>query len=204
MKRTIACLLALLLSSFVYAQDIELPTPHKTGGMPLMEALAKRSTARAFDSRELSPQQLSDLTWAALGINRPDGKRTSPSARNRQEIDLYVLLKQGVYVYDAAKNTLRQISAEDLRQLGAKTDAPVCLLFVGDLAKRGDTTESGKNGATVDSGFVSQNIYLYCASEGLSTGYRGGGFDHVALDPKLKLRAEQAIVAAQPVGYPKP
>lgn len=203
MKPIYAILLGLLLSSALHAQDIELPAPHKSGGLPLMEALSKRSTARTFDARELTPQQLSDLAWAGLGINRSDGKRTAPSAHNKQEIELYLLLKQGAYVYDATKNILRQVATEDLRQLGAKTEAPVCLLFVGDLAKRGDTTESGRNGATVDSGFVSQNIYLYCASEGLSTGYRGGGFDHAALGPKLKLRTEQSIVAAQPVGYPK-
>jgi len=203
MKRTIACLLGLLLSSFVHAQNIELPAPHKTGGMPLMEALAKRSTARAFDARELSAQQLSDLTWAGLGISRPDGKRTSPTAHNSQEIELYVLMKQGAYVYDAAANTLRLQVAEDLRAPGGKANAPVVLLFVADLAKSTEPAGEKKNLAVVDSGFVSENIYLFCASEGLATGYRISGIDREALSAKLKLRAEQVIVAAQSVGYPK-
>jgi nitroreductase len=204
MKRSYAFLLALLLSSFVYAQDIELPAPHKTGGMPLMEALAKRSTSRAFDARELSPQQLSDLTWAGLGINRPDGKRTAPSAHNSQEIELYLLLKQGAYVYDAAKHTLRLQVSEDLRKLGGSGDMPVVVLYVANTAKSKEPAAEKKHIGGVESGFVSQNIYLYCASEGLVTGYRISGFDPAALGPKLKLRDEQVIVAAQSVGYPKP
>ena len=203
MKHAFAFLLALLLASFVHAQNIELPAPHKTGGMPLMEALAKRSTARAFDPRELSSQQLSDLTWAGLGINRSNGKRTAPTAHNYQEIELYVLLKQGAYIYDAAKNTLRLQVSEDLRKLGGSGDMPVVVLFVADLAKSKEPAEEKKNLATVDSSFVSENLYLYCASEGLVTGYRISGFDPAALGSKLKLRAEQVIVAAQSVGYPK-
>jgi nitroreductase len=203
MKRSFAFLFSLLLVSAVHAQDIELPAPHKTGGLPLMETLAKRSTSRSFDARDLTPQQLSDLLWAGFGINRPDGKRTAPSAHNRQELELYVLLKQGAYIYDAAKNTLQQTSTEDLRSLGAKTEAAVCILFVADLSKRQEKPEAGKELATVDSGFIGQNLYLYCASEGLATGYRAGGFDSATLKPKLKLKPDQEIVAAQPVGFPK-
>jgi nitroreductase len=202
MKRLLVALLLLSTSALRSAQDIELPAPHKTGGMPLMEALAKRSTARAFDSRELSNQQLSDLLWAGFGVNRADGRRTAPSARNRQELELYVLLKQGTYVYDAPKNLLRQIVAEDLRKLGCNVDAPLVLLFVGDLSKHGESGDSRKNLAAIDSGFISENIYLYCASEGLATGYRGS-VDRAALTAKLSLKPDQEIVAVQPVGYPK-
>jgi len=203
MKTTLTVLFALILSATLSAQDIELPAQHKTGGMPLMETLAKRSTSRSFDARELTPQQLSDLLWAGFGINRSGGKRTAPSAHNRQELDLYVLLKQGAYVYDPAKNTLLQTSTEDLRSQGAKTEAAVCVLFVADLSKRQEKAEASKEWASVDSGFIGENIYLYCASEGLATGYRAGGFDSAALNPKLKLKPDQEIVAAQPVGYPK-
>ena len=203
MKRSLAFLFSLLLASAVQAQDIELPAPHKTGGLPLMEALAKRSTSRSFDARDLTPQQLSDLLWAGFGINRPDGKRTAPSAHNKQELELYVLLSQGAYLYAPAKNTLLQSSTEDLRSLGAKTDAAVCVLFVADLSKRQEKPEAAKEWATVDSGFIGENIYLYCASEGLATGYRAGGFDSAALKTKLKLKPEQEIVAAQPIGFPK-
>jgi len=204
MKHIFTFSLALLFSTALHAQDIELPAAHKTGGLPLMEALANRATARAFDARELSLQQLSDLTWAAVGINRADGKRTAPSAHNSQEIELYVLLKQGAYVYDAVKHSLHLQTAEDLRKLGGVGSMPVVVLFVADTAKSKASPEEKKPIGTVDSGFVSENIYLYCASEGLSTGYRLGGFDAAALGPKLKLRPEQLIVGAQSVGYPSP
>jgi len=202
MKLLFALLFLTTATGQLLAQDIELPAPQKSGGMPLMEALAKRSTARAFDTRELSSQQLSNLAWAGFGINRPDGKRTAPSASNVREIELYLLLKQGVYTYDAAKNILHQIAAEDVRKLGGNADAPVTVLFVADLAKRTESGEGPKNVAAIDSGFISENIYLYCASEGLVTGYRGG-FKRDDLGSKLKLRPEQAIIAAQTVGFPK-
>ena len=202
MKRFIVLLLALSALGGLFAQNIELPAPQKTGGMPLMEALAKRATGRSFEARELSPLQLSNLLWAAFGVSRTDGRRTAPSASNLQEHELYVLLKQGAFVYDAAKHVLRQVATEDLRALGGKV-APVTLLFVADLSKRSTgSVESKKNIAAVDSGFISENIYLYCASEGLATGYRGG-YDRGALGPKLKLRSDQEIIAAQSVGYPK-
>src|ERR1039457_4099054 len=118
MKRTLSLLFAIFVTGLIFAQSIDLPAPQKTGGMPLMDALAKRSTARAFDSIELSPQQLSSLLWAAFGINRPDGKRTAPSARNFQETDIYVLLKSGAYVYNAKSNKLDLVVAEDIRALG--------------------------------------------------------------------------------------
>src|SRR5271157_3383796 len=113
---------------------MDLPAPQKSGGMPLMEALAKRSTTRAFDSKDLSPQQLSSLLWACFGINRPDGKRTAPSANNKQATDVYALLKQGAYVYDAKANKLDLVLAEDIRKLGGTqdfvTNAPMTLVFV--------------------------------------------------------------------------
>jgi nitroreductase len=195
---------ALLVCAGLSAQDLNLPSPQKTGGMPLMDALAKRATARAFDSRDLSSQQLSDLLWAAWGINRPDGRRTAPSAHNNQEIDVYALLKTGVFVYVAKGHQLSRISSEDCRALGGTQsfvrDAPVTLVLVADLAKAGG---GGKDWALIDTGFISQNIYLYCASQGLATGARGS-VDKAALGPRLKLRPDQVIVLAQSVGYPKP
>ena len=115
-----------------------------------------------------------------------------------------MLLKQGAFVYDAQKNILRQTASEDLRKLGCKVAAPVVLLFLADLSKRGESSaDSKKNVAAIDSGFISQNIYLYCASEGLVTGYRGS-VDRAALMPKLNLKPDQEIIAVQPVGFPKP
>src|SRR5215469_2327674 len=104
------CLLLIsCFASHVFSQDIKLPPPQKTGGMPLFEALGKRSTARAFDSRELTDQQLSTLLWSSFGINRPDGKRTAPSANNKQATDIYVLMKRGSFLYDAKSNILTQV-----------------------------------------------------------------------------------------------
>jgi nitroreductase len=202
MKKVLVLVIALSALAGLSAQPIDLPPPQKTGGMPVMEALAKRVTARNFDTRELSAQQLSSLCWAGFGVNRPDGRRTAPSANNKQEIEIYLLLKQGAYVYDPAQNRLQPVVAEDVRAL-VRSQAPATLLYVADLAKRGSgTPESRKEVARIDSGFISENVYLYCASEGLATGYRGG-FDGTALRPKLALRADQEIVAVQPVGYPK-
>jgi nitroreductase len=208
MKRTWVLFIAAIMAGNLLAQSIDLPGPQKTGGMPLMEALAKRSTARAFDSKELSAQQLSSLLWAAFGINRPDGKRTAPSAMNFQETDIYVLLKQGAYVYSATSNRLDLVVAEDIRALGGTQsfvkDAPVTLVFVADFARMGQgSVDNKKNTANIDVGYISQNAYLYCSSEGLVTGARGS-VDRATLGPRLKLRPDQRIILAQSVGYPKP
>ncbi len=206
MKIKLSCLAAVLVAGNLLARSIELPAPQKTGGMPLMEALAKRSTARAFATNELSSQQISSLLWAAFGINRPDGKRTAPSARNFQETDISVLLKSGAYVYSAVSNKLEQVLAEDIRALGGVQafvkEAPVTLVFVADLAKCGGNNEGARNTANIDVGYISQNVYLFCASEGLVTGARAM-VDRKALGEKLKLRPDQLIVLAQSVGYPK-
>ena len=207
-KRTIYVLFATFMAGPLCAQSIDLPTPQKSGGMPLMEALAKRATAREFDSRELTPQQLSSLLWACFGINRPDGKRTAPTAKNNQETDIYVILKQGAYIYDAKANKLNLAAKGDLRALAGTqdfaTNAPVTLVFVADLAKMGEwTPEEKRNYANIDVGYISQNAYLFCASEGLANGARAS-VDRKALGPKLNLRSDQLIVLAQSVGYPKP
>jgi nitroreductase len=206
MKLKLSILLAAFLAGNLLAQSIELPPPQKTGGMPLMEALARRSTSREFATNELSSRQLSSLLWAAFGINRPDGKRTAPSARNFQETDIYVLLRSGAYVYSAVSNKLDLIVAGDIRALGGiqtfVKDTPVTLIFVADLAKSGGNNEGSRNTANINVGYISQNVYLFCASEGLVTGARGG-VDRKALGQKLNLRPDQLIVLAQSVGYPK-
>ena len=206
MKLKLSILLAAFLAGNLLAQSIDLPAPQKTGGMPLMEALAKRSTARAFATNDLSPQQISSLLWSAFGVNRPDGKRTVPSANNKQETEIYVLLKSGAYVYSAVSNKLDLVGTNDIRALGGTQefvkDAPVTLVFVADLAKRGGNNEGARNTANIDVGYISQNVYLFCASEGLVTGARGS-VDRTALGPKLQLRPDQLIVLAQSVGYPK-
>src|ERR1017187_3450261 len=160
MKRILSSLFATLIASTGLAQNIDLPAPQKSGGMPLMEALAKRSTGREFDSRDLSPNQLSSLLWACFGINRPDGKRTAPSAMDCREADIYVVLKQGAYVYDAKSNKLNLVVAEDLRSLAATqafaTNAPVTLVFIADLARMEKwSLEENKNFAAIDVGYIS-------------------------------------------------
>lgn len=173
-----------------------------------MEALAKRSTSRSFDpKRDLSEQQLSSLLWAAFGVNRADGKRTAPSARNWQEVDLYVLLGSGAYLYDAKNHGLRQVASDDIRAFGGTqpfvTDAPVTLIYVADLGKMQGGDEARKNTANIDTGYISQNVYLYCASEGLATGARGS-LRREALAERLGLSDKQYVVLAQSVGWPNP
>jgi nitroreductase len=206
MKKTFVLFIALFACCYLIGQTLELPAPQKTGGMPLMEALAKRATVRAFDTTDLSMQQLSDLLWAAFGINRPDGKRTAPSANNKQEIDIYVLLEKGAYLYDAQNHKLNLVIPEDLRGQAADprfAEAPIQLIFIADLAKSGDGEEEGKlRTASMDCGYISQNTYLFCASEGLATGARGS-VNRDPLIPKLKLRPDQRILLAHSVGYPK-
>ena len=209
MKTATILIVAGFLAGGVFAQNLDLPAPQKTGGLPLLDALSRRATSRAFDAtRELSPQQLSTLLWASWGINRPDGRRTAPSASNHQETDIYVLLKSGVFVYNAVSNRLDLVSTNDVRSLGGTQsfvkDAPVTLVFVADLAKMGKGGGAGKlTTANIDVGFISQNAYLYCASEGLATGVRGS-VDRAALAPRLNLATNQVIIVAQSVGYPKP
>lgn len=160
------------LSSF--AQDIILVEPLKTGGLPLMETLAKRETNRNFTQDTLTNQQLSNLLWAAVGINRPNGKRTAPTARNAQEIDMYVFMENGVYLYLPVTHTLKLVVPGDKRSVALKqegfTDCPLVLLFVANYDKMEKFAESDREfyGA-VDAGYISQNVYLFCASENLAT-----------------------------------
>lgn len=185
-----------------------LPAPQTAGGRPLMQVLNNRHSTREFSSAELPPQVLANLLWAAFGINRPEtGKRTAPSAMNWQEIDVYVALARGLYVYDAKKNQLNPVVAQDLRgaagvQAFVKA-APVNLIYVADLSKTGRSSADDKGFYTAaDVGFIAENVYLFCASEGLAAVVRGS-IDRPALARSMKLRPEQKILLAQTVGYPK-
>jgi len=186
---------------------IQLPAPQTEGGKPLMQALKERHTSREFSTQDLPDQVLSNLLWAACGVNRPDGKRTAPTAMNLQEIDVYVAMAKGLYLYDAKANALVPVLAEDIR---AKTggqpfvkDAPVNLVYVADYAKmtRASAEDKVLYSAT-DTGFISQNVYLFCASESLATVVRGY-VDRTLLAEAMKLRPDQKIILAQTVGYPK-
>jgi len=189
-------------------KPIQLPKPRTDGGKPLMQALKERKSTRAFSSEPLPMQVLGDMLWAACGVNRPEtGHRTAPTARNWQEIDVYVAVEQGLYLYDAKTHTLQPVLAKDIRaETGPQPfvkDAPVNLIFVADLAKMGNASEKDKEFyAATDTGYISQNVYLYCASEGLATVVRGM-VNRAALAETMKLRPDQKIILAQTVGYPK-
>jgi hypothetical protein len=189
-------------------QPIQLLVPQMDGGKPLMQALQKRSTSRDFSPDQLPPQVLSNLLWAAYGINRPEiGKRTAPSALNWQEIDLYVSMAGGLYLYDAKTNRLEPISNEDIRSLTGKQPfvkiAPLNLIMVADYSRMGKTASEEKDAyANADAAFIGQNVYLFCASEGLSTVFRAS-MDKPALAKAMKLREDQKILFSQTVGYGK-
>ena len=188
-------------------KPVQLPPPQTTGGRPLMEVLKDRKSTREFGSGALSQQTLSNLLWAAFGINRHDGRRTAPSAMNWQEIIIYVATPAGVYVYDAKANALEPVLAGDFRAAtGTQSfvkDAAVNLVYVSDLSKSGGVASSEAEMYTAaDVGFIAQNVYLYCASEGLVTVVRAS-IDKPALAKTLKLQPQQRIILAQSVGYPK-
>jgi nitroreductase len=212
MQRKLSSLLLLAVflcsAAFVFAQaakPIQLPTPVTEGGRPLMQVLKDRHSAREFGPGTLSPQVLSNMLWAAFGVNRPDGHRTAPSAMNWQEITIYVFTAEGVYTYDAKANTLNAVLAGDLRAAaGVQSyvkDATVNLVFVAD------TTKIGKNADSefltyADVGFIAQNVYLFCASENLNAVVRAY-VDKPALAKTLNLPPTQKIILAQSVGFPK-
>jgi len=203
-------LIAFLSSSALMAQDLKpvrLPAPDTTGGKPLMQALKERRTSRSFSGEKLPLQVLSNLLWAAFGVNRPDGHRTAPSAMNWQEIDVYCAMEDGLYLYDAKENVLSPVLGGDIREKtgsqGFVKDAPLDLVYVADLSKTGRAKgEDQILYTSADAGFIAQNVYLYCASEGLAAVVRGT-VDRGALSKAMNLRADQKIVLSQTVGYPK-
>ncbi|MGC9363042.1 MAG: SagB/ThcOx family dehydrogenase [Fidelibacterota bacterium] len=195
------------LTAPIGAQDIGLPPPKFQKDVTLYQTLQNRKSERSFSEKELSKQHLSNLLWAASGINRPEsGKRTAPTARNAQEIDIYVALKAGLYLYDVKEHRLVLLDKTDLRGMTGTQDfvgtAPVNLIFVADYDRLRGSEESRKFYSATDTGFISQNVYLYCAAEGLATVVRGS-VDREALAAAMKLRPSQHIILAQTIGYGK-
>jgi len=180
-------------STKVVMDDIKLPEPQITSSMPLMEALQNRKSAMKFSKTELSLQTISDLLWAANGENRPDGKRTTPSALNTQNISLFVTMKDGLYRYDPKLHELEAFSREDIRPI-IGTKAPLIILFVADLSKQ------SKFLSGVDCGFIGQNIYLYSSANNLNTTFLYG-VNASALNYQLDLGLSKEILFAQLVGY---
>jgi hypothetical protein len=184
-------------------QPLPLPAPQTNGGKPLMRALAERKTTRTFRDEALSPQTLSNLLWAAFGVNRPSSVkpglgRTAPSAMNKQEVELYVVLAKGVYVYDAESNTLKQKVEGDVRGKvgsGDAAHAAVTIVYVADPKL---------DYAQVDTGFIGQNVYLFAASEGLNAWFYAlhGAQDAAAVGAALHLPADRRALYGQSVGFP--
>ncbi|MCX6138450.1 MAG: SagB/ThcOx family dehydrogenase [Ignavibacteriales bacterium] len=197
--------------SSLSAQDAavkQLPPPQTGIGKPLMQALLLRQSTRSFASTPLPLQELSNLLWAADGINRVEtGKRTSPSAMNWQEMDVYVILADGAFLYNAKKHELEKVAGSDLRGAAGSQafvrDAPVNFVYVADYAKVTRGSDEDKTLYTAaDAGFIAQNVYLYCASQTLGVVVRGS-VDRTALARGLQLRPDQKIILAQTIGYIK-
>jgi SagB-type dehydrogenase family enzyme len=200
-------LIIMVTSLSLASQNIALPEPQKTGGKPLMEALAERKSTREFSERELDLQTISSLLWAAYGYNRPEEKkRTAPTSRNRQEMEVYVTLASGVYLYDAEKNELTQVHKRDIRANTGLQDfvssAPLNLVYVANQEKVDVPHDERQLKAShTNSGFIAQNVYLYCASAGLVSVVRAW-FDHDELHKAMGFDENMKIILCQTVGYP--
>ena len=186
-------------------QPIQLSKPQMDN--PAIALLSKRSSSREFSSQPLPVEVLSNLLWAAWGINRPDGHRTAPSANNRQDIDVYVILPEGIYLYDAKSSQLKPILSGDRRALAGvqpfAKEVPATLVYVSDYSKLGGVSDEMRTlYAGAHTGFISENVYIYCAAQGLATVVRAM-VDRPALAKAMKLGADQHITLVQSVGYPK-
>jgi SagB-type dehydrogenase family enzyme len=207
----LSLMVLLVFPSLVPGQELKaipLPAPQMDGGRPLMQVLKDRRSSRDFSPQKLPAQVLSNMLWAAFGVNRPGpGGRTAPSASNSQEMDVYVATADGLHVYDAKGHSLKPVLAGDIRALTGRQafvkDAPVNLIYVSDLSKMTRAApEDREFYAAAHTGFISQNVYLFCASEGLATVVRAS-FDRPALAKAMGLRPDQKITLVQTVGNPK-
>ncbi len=186
---------------------IALPAPDKTGGMALMEALSKRHSAREFATRELPLPLLSNLLWAANGVNRADGHHTAPSAMNAQEINIHVALPAGVYLYDPITNALQLTAGSDVRRVTGYQDfvdeAPLDLVYVADHGSMTLVPVSSRESfASAAAGAIARNVYLFAAGNGLSTVIRAW-INREAITDALGLGHDQQVLLSQTVGFPK-
>ena len=213
-KSFLTSVIALVIVSFITVSwaaellPLKLPPPNLNSGKSLMQSLQARKSSRDFSTKKLPVEVLSNLLWAAYGINRPEsGRRTAPSAVNWQEVDVYVAMADGLYLYNAKEHVLKPVIKQDIRELTGKQtfvkDAPVNLIYVADYSRMGGGNAEERNSySAADTAFIAQNVYLYCASEGLATVVRGS-IDRDALAKAMQLRDNQKIVLSQTVGYPK-
>ena len=205
MRKLFILAIMTLLSMSTMAQNVQqLPTPKfdkKSNGVSLVETLQRRESVREYSAEAITDQELSNILWAACGINRPDSKRlTSPTAMNAQDIIVYVCRADGAWRYDALQNSLTRITELDLRKaIGGRQEfavnAPVCLLLVSDISKLRGNREFG----AMDAGYVSENIYLVCAAMGLKTVARAM-MERDALMRELGLNDSQIPMLNHPIG----
>jgi nitroreductase len=186
---------------------IALPSPRSKGGKPLIEALALRRSTREYADRPLTTQLLSDLLWAAFGVNRPSGDRTAPYWRHIMVIDVYAALANGVWLYEPKQHALLPHLRADIRAQTGQQDfvgtSPLNLVYVAHGERMQDIAPQERRlYASVDTGFIGQNVYLFCASEGLATVFRGA-VDYAKLDRTMQLGRDQFVTFAQTVGYPR-
>ena len=188
-------------------EAIALPPPRSKGGLPLFEALALRRSTRAYSDRPLPAQVLSDLLWAAFGVNRPSGDRTAPYWRHIMVIDVYAATADGVWLYEPQTHSLLLQFHADIRTSTGLQDfvgtAPLNLIYVAHGERMQDISPQERRlYASVDTGFIGQNVYLFCASEGLATVFRGA-VNYEELDQIMQLGKDQFVTFAQTVGYPR-
>lgn len=200
-----AAMAAMPVAPALAAQAIVLPKPRDAGGKPLIEALRLRRSIREYSARPLPPQVLSDLLWAAFGVNRPNGDRTAPYWRHVMVIDVYAAMADGVWFYDPQQHALLPHLSADIRADTGLQDfvatAPLNLVYVAHGERMQDISpEERRLYASVDAGFIGQNVYLFCASEGLATVFRGA-VDYPRLAKALNLPGAQFVTFAQTVGY---
>ncbi len=210
MKRILLTIAVLAMTAVVAVGQnapkvIKLSQPNYEEGMTLLQALKERKSSSGFTEKEIPLQDLSNLMWAALGVNRPDGKRTAPTGSNRQEIELYAFFKHGAYYYNYKNHTLELVAEGDHRAItgrGEAQQAYLNLLFIADTDKTGPGNKAGDANTVsyVNVGYVSQNVYLYCASAGLGSRARGGWNQQKVVET-LGLKESMIVVLGQTVGY---
>jgi SagB-type dehydrogenase family enzyme len=178
------------------------------GGMPLMNALANRKSSRDYDTRDIPVHILSNLLWAGFGVNRPQsGQRTAPSAHNVQDISIYVASARGLFRFDAKEHSLVAVLPDDIRALTVQNqanvaEAPIQLIYVSDYLRMSYPEEDKRQWSWAHSGLIAQNVYLFCASEGLASVVRTS-FARLPLEERMGLGTSEHVTMTQAIGYPR-
>lgn len=194
MNKTIGVIMAGFIATSAMAADIKLPEPDKTNPTTLMSALENRSSQREFSNKELDNQTLSTVLWAAYGINREDGKRTIPTAMDKKDLNVYVFNKQGIWLYDAAENALKQQSAENHLSLFQMQD------YMNNVSTVLVYTGSTEEYAVMHAGSAYQNVELYAAANNMASIVRGY-FDHEKVAAVLNLPEGSRVIISQAIGW---